>query len=78
MTGAHKDSAHMVNVEELGKFDSLVVADAAAMRSGSAGQVALDACSPGKCSVRNQSEADLCCSGSTRMRVFRLCASALH
>lgn len=47
MIGVHKDSGREAEVGELGVFDSLVIADAAAMRSGSAGQVALHASSPG-------------------------------
>lgn len=47
MIGVHKDSGGEAEVEELGVFDSLVIADAAAMRPGSAGQVELHASSPG-------------------------------
>eukprot|EP00892_Ulva_mutabilis_P005395 jgi/Ulvmu1/3227/UM015_0268.1 len=47
MVGVHKDSSHTAGVEELGKFDSLVIADAATVRTGSAGHIALDAPSPG-------------------------------
>lgn len=55
--GVHKDSARNGSVEDLGSFDSLVIADAAALRSGSAGQVTIDASSPGTKTLTQNSHA---------------------